>query len=83
MRPLRPERQGLAKSELLVRKVETYLRVSSRSASKQGPFPARLVLCLLCLELGVGFGAGVGSLENQPCWAGDRGGLDWVPSRSS
>lgn len=45
MSPLRPERQDLAKSELLVRKVETYLRVSSHGANKQGLFPARLVLC--------------------------------------
>lgn len=64
-----PKRQGLAKSELLVRKVETYLRVSSHGANKQGPLPARLVLSLLCLELGVGFGGG-GRFSRKSAWLG-------------
>ena len=67
----------MAKSELLVRKVETYLRVSSHGANKQGPLPARLVLSLLCLELGVGFG-GEGRFSRKSAllgWGQRRPGL--------
>lgn len=70
---MRPERQGLAKSELLVRKSGDLLESQLTQCQQTGPVSSQAG-AVFVVSVGGGVWGG-GRFSRKSAWAGDRGGL--------